>query len=53
MTEADDYLRLAFAKLGEIYCYSCHQHIKSRTIDEVINLIYSLRSEEGKEAGKE
>ena len=40
LTETDDYLRLAFAKLGEIYCYSCWTHIKSRTIDEIINQIY-------------
>ncbi len=42
LTETDDYLRLAFAKLGEIYCYSCWQHIRSYHIDEIIDKIFTL-----------
>ena len=41
LTETDDYLRLAFAKLGEIYCYGCWNHIKSHTTDEVVEQIYN------------
>ena len=40
LTEADDYLRLAFAKLWEIYCYWCWKHIKSHTIDEIVSMIF-------------
>jgi len=40
LTETDDYLRLAFAKLGEIYCYNCWAHIKSHTVDEIVNDIF-------------
>ncbi len=40
LTETDDYLRLAFAKLGEIFCYNCGAFIKSKTVDEVIDEIY-------------
>lgn len=36
LTEIDDYLRLLFAKLGETYCYKCHQEIKPQTIDSII-----------------
>ena len=39
ITEADDYLRLAFAKLWEIFCYKCWEHIKSKTIDQLIDQI--------------
>jgi len=55
LTETDDYLRLAFAKLWEIYCYSCGTHIRSRTIDEIINMIYDDFSYDSKwwQKGKE
>ncbi len=40
LTETDDYLRLAFAKLWEIYCYNCWAYIKSHTVDEIIEKIF-------------
>ncbi len=39
MTEVDDYLRLLFAKLWDIYCYSCGSQIKSQTTDNIYNQI--------------
>lgn len=39
LTETDDYLRLAFAKLWDIFCYSCWASIKSKTTDELLNQI--------------
>jgi len=52
MTETDDYLRLAFAKLGEIYCYGCGEHIKSHTIDEIVKKIYEDFNKIGNDEGK-
>ncbi|MBS8122274.1 excinuclease ABC subunit A, partial [Candidatus Vampirococcus lugosii] len=39
MTEVDDYLRLLFAKLGDIYCYSCNKEIKAQTTDNIYKQI--------------
>ncbi len=36
LTETDDYLRLLFAKLGEIYCYSCGRKIEAKSVDTII-----------------
>lgn len=36
MTEVDDYLRLSFAKLWDIYCHSCWQKIESKTVDTLV-----------------
>lgn len=40
MTEADDYLRLAFAKLWQIYCHSCKAHISSKNVDQLLDEIF-------------
>lgn len=37
LTEIDDYLRLLFAKLWELYCYKCGSHIKAQTNDQIID----------------
>ncbi len=42
MTETDDYLRLAFAKLWDIYCYSCWNYIHSQTIDQIITQVFDI-----------
>ncbi len=31
-----DYLRLLYARIGELYCPTCNQHIKKYTIDETV-----------------
>lgn len=40
MTESDDYLRLAFSKLWQIYCHSCNSHISSRNVEELLDEIF-------------
>ncbi len=42
LTEADDYLRLLFAKLGQIYCWKCWNKIESQTIEKIISDIFSF-----------
>ncbi|HMT01181.1 MAG TPA: hypothetical protein PKC14_02550, partial [Candidatus Absconditabacterales bacterium] len=37
LTEIDDYLRLLFAKLGDIYSYGSGKPIKAQTIDQIID----------------
>lgn len=37
MTEIDDYLRLLFSKLWDIYCYSCNDPIKASTSEQIIS----------------
>ncbi len=39
LTEADDYLRLLFAKLGEIYCYNCGRKIEARSVENIVKEI--------------
>jgi excinuclease ABC subunit A len=46
LTEIDDYLRLLFAKLGTLYCYSCGTAIKAQTIDQIMDQIRHQYHEE-------
>jgi len=39
LTEIDDYLRLLYAKLGDIYCYRCAKEIKPQTIEQIMSEI--------------
>lgn len=39
LTEIDDYLRLLFAKLWDIYCYNCGKEIKSQSVEEIVSEI--------------
>ena len=45
LTEIYDYLRVLFARLGEVYCPICGERIKKLSLEEMINII----TEEGKE----
>jgi excinuclease ABC subunit A len=36
LTEIDDYLRLLYAKLGDIYSYGSGKPIKAQSIDQII-----------------
>ena len=40
LTEIDDYLRLLFAKLGDLYCYASGKQIKPQTIEQIMDNIY-------------
>ena len=41
VTELYDYLRLLYARIGQIYCPSCGKKITSQTIDQVADIIMS------------
>ncbi|MDD5613479.1 MAG: excinuclease ABC subunit UvrA, partial [Candidatus Omnitrophica bacterium] len=41
-TEIYDYLRLLFARAGDVYCYQCGQIIKQQSPQEIIEKIISL-----------
>ena len=40
LTEIDDYLRLLFSKVWDLYCYKSGKQIKPQTIDQIIDAIY-------------
>lgn len=39
LTEIDDYLRLLFAKMGDVYCYGSGKPIKAQSVDQIIEQI--------------
>lgn len=45
-TEIDDYLRLLFAKVGDLYCYNCGERIQTQNIDNIIDQIYDTYVDE-------
>ena len=42
VTEIYDYLRLLFARVGDVFCYSCGNPIKSQTVQEITDAILNL-----------
>jgi len=44
VTEIYDYLRLLFAKIGTIECYSCGREVGKRTRDEIIDVILKTKN---------
>jgi len=42
VTEIYDYLRLLFARIGHVYCYSCGKEIKSQHAPQIVDNILSL-----------
>ena len=45
LTEIDDYLRLLFAKTGNVYCYNCGNQIKANSVDSILDDIYQKYSD--------
>lgn len=45
VTEIQDYLRLLYARIGIAHCLTCGQEIRSRTVDEIVELIVDLANE--------
>jgi excinuclease ABC subunit A len=39
VTEIYDYLRVLFARTGNVYCYSCGREVTSQTVDEIVDRI--------------
>lgn len=37
VTEIYDYFRLLYARVGQPYCYKCGKHIKSQSIDQIVD----------------
>ena len=42
VTEIYDYMRLLFARTGDVYCYNCGAEIHQQTVDEIVDKIMAL-----------
>ncbi len=42
ITEVYDYLRLLWARIGEVHCWQCGQRISSQTIDQMVDRVLAL-----------
>lgn len=42
-TEIYDYMRVLFARVGDVFCYQCGRQIQSMTVDEIVGSIMSLK----------
>src|SRR5262244_2356415 len=42
VTEIYDYLRLMFARVGEVYCYECGQKIASQTVQQIVDNVLDM-----------
>jgi excinuclease ABC subunit A len=45
VTEIYDYLRLLFARIGHVFCYSCGKEIKSQHAPQIVDAILALGAE--------
>ena len=42
VTEIYDYLRLLYARIGRVYCYSCCREISSQTVQHIVDQVQSI-----------
>src|SRR5687767_6537368 len=42
VTEVYDYLRLLFARIGHVYCWSCGARISSQTVQQIVDQVLAL-----------
>src|SRR5499426_725861 len=42
VTEIYDYLRLLYARVGEVYCYQCGARIASQTVQQIVDGVLEL-----------
>ncbi len=42
VTEIYDYMRLLYARVGDVYCYNCGAEIHQQTVDEIVDKIMQL-----------
>ncbi|UCD11635.1 MAG: excinuclease ABC subunit UvrA [Nitrospinaceae bacterium] len=42
VTEIYDYLRLLFARIGRVFCYSCGREIASQTVQQIVDQIQAI-----------
>ncbi len=46
ITEIYDYLRVLFARVGVPYCYNCGKKIEPKTVDQMVESVYSNKAGE-------
>ena len=46
ITEIYDYLRVLFARIGAPYCYNCGKKIEPKTVDQMVESVYSNKAGE-------
>ena len=46
ITEIYDYLRVLFARIGVPYCYNCGKRIEPKTVDQMVESVYSNKAGE-------
>ena len=46
ITEIYDYLRVLFARIGVPYCYNCGKKIEPKTVDQMVESVYSNKAGE-------
>ncbi|MCH7622563.1 MAG: excinuclease ABC subunit UvrA [Nitrospinae bacterium] len=42
VTEVYDYLRLLFARIGQVYCYKCERRISSQTVQQITDQVQAI-----------
>ncbi|MFW5866217.1 MAG: excinuclease ABC subunit UvrA [Armatimonadota bacterium] len=42
ITDIHDYLRVLFARAGEVYCYSCGRPVKAHTAQQIVDRVLAL-----------
>ncbi len=42
ITDINDYLRVLYARVGEVYCYSCGRQVKAHTPQQIVDRIMAL-----------
>ncbi len=42
ITEIHDYLRVLYARVGEVYCYRCGERVRAHTPDEIVDRVLAL-----------
>lgn len=52
VTEIYDYLRVLFARLGDIHCPDCNKPATKQTTDEIVESVLNLKADEATPKGK-
>lgn len=42
VTEIYDYIRLLFARVGDVYCYNCGAEVRQQSVDEIVDKIMAM-----------
>jgi excinuclease ABC subunit A len=52
VTEIYDYLRLLYARIGKVFCYSCGKRIVSRSATQIVDDVMALAPARGEQGAK-